>query len=417
MQKYKVWKETIFLSLAGVFTGILIGEIGLRVAKIEGVQKMPDYVDSAPTDFHTADPDLGWWHKPGASGWWTQEGKAFIQMNSAGLRDREHSKEKPKDTFRIAVLGDSFTEALQVPVEKTFWAEIEPKLAQCKALQGKKVEAINFGVHGYGTAQELIVLQKKVWDYAPDLVLLGFFNGNDVINNSRQLEYDPYRPFFVYKDGALVGDMSFRNLAPVDRNQYAVSWVDRLPGWLVNHSRILQLLKKSELNLKKEKLSKEFTRLSILNFKEPSDKTWQDAWQVTEGLLELMNQEVKQKAVPFFVFTIGDPMSVLPDPKARQTFTQTNKIQDLFYPDKRVKAVGDRAGFPVLNLSPTFQQYAEQKRVCLHGFDNAMLCQGHWNIEGHRLAGEILSSNVCQFLSNTSVSAPSTPEKQKKNNK
>jgi hypothetical protein len=117
-------------------------------------------------------------------------------------------------------------------------------------------------VQGYGTAQELIMLRKKVWDYSPDIVILAFFIGNDVINNSPKLEYDRYRPFFAYDaSGKLVPDMSFRNLAPIDRNERAVSFVDRMPSLIVNNSRILQVIKKVDLDRKKQRVIGGFYRV------------------------------------------------------------------------------------------------------------------------------------------------------------
>ena len=50
-------------------------------------------------------------------------------INSDGLRDREHAKRKPLGTFRVAVLGDSFTLATHVDVEKTYWSVLERYLA------------------------------------------------------------------------------------------------------------------------------------------------------------------------------------------------------------------------------------------------------------------------------------------------
>jgi GDSL-like Lipase/Acylhydrolase. len=137
-------------------------------------------------------------------------------------------KQKPPNTLRVAVLGDSFTEAIHVPVEQTFWSKLERKLGNCEAVKGRKnVEVINFGVQGYSTAQELMMLRKKVWDYSPDIVILAFFIGNDVINNSPKLEYDRYRPFFAYDaSGKLVPDMSFRQ-SGADRPQRKSSFLRR----------------------------------------------------------------------------------------------------------------------------------------------------------------------------------------------
>lgn len=405
MSKLKNLGVNLGLTLGGLFMGVVIGEVGLRVASIEGFQKIGDFVDSAPTGFHTSDPDLGWKLKPGVSGEWKGEGASFVQVNSEGLHDREHTKAKPPNTLRVAVLGDSFTEAIHVPVEQTFWSKLERKLGNCDAVKGRKnVEVINFGVQGYGTAQQLIMLRKKVWDYNPDIVVLAFYIGNDVINNSPKLEYDRYRPFFAYDaSGKLVPDMSFRNLAPIDRNERAVSFVDRLPGWIVNNSRILQVAKKADLDIKKRQLSKDFTALSAKNLQPPEDAAWREAWRVTEGLIVTMRNEVVQKKADFLVVTIGDPMQVGRDVKIRKDFMTHNNIQDLFYPNRRVEKLGEREGFPVLNLAEQFQGYTEKYQVCAHGFENSVPCGGHWNELGHRLASILINRNLCENLKQSQV--------------
>jgi hypothetical protein len=405
MSKLKNLGVNLGLTLGGLLMGVIIGEIGLRVASIEGFQKIGDFVDSAPTRFHTSDPDLGWKLKPGVSGEWKGEGVSFVRVNSEGLRDREHTKAKPPNTLRVAVLGDSFTEAIHVPVEQTFWSKLERKLGNCEAVKGRKnVEVINFGVQGYGTAQELIMLRKKVWDYNPDIVVLAFYIGNDVINNSPKLEYDRYRPFFAYDaNGKLVPDMSFRNLMPIDRNERAVSFVDRLPGWIVSNSRILQVAKKADLDIKKRQLSKDFTALSAKNLQPPEDAAWREAWRVTEGLIVTMRNEVVQKKVDFLVVTIGDPMQVGRDVKIRKDFMTQNNIQDLFYPNRRVEKLGEREGFRVLNLAEQFQGYTEKYQVCAHGFENSVPCGGHWNELGHRLASILINRNLCENLKQSQV--------------
>jgi len=400
MSKLKTLGVNLGLTLGGLLMGVIIGEIGLRVAGIEGYQKIADFADSAPTGFHTSDRDLGWKLKPGASGEWKGEGESFVRVNSQSLRDREHTKAKPPNTLRVAVLGDSFTEAIHVPIEQTFWSKLERKLGNCEAVKGrKKVEVINFGVQGYGTAQELIMLRKKVWDYHPDIVVLAFFIGNDVINNSPKLEYDLYRPFFVYDaSGKLVPDMSFRDRAPIDRNERAVSFVDRLPGWIVNNSRILQVAKKAELGIKKQQLSNDFTKLSAQNFQEPTDAVWENAWRVTEGLIVTMRDEVVQKNADFLVVTIGAPMQVERDAAMRKKFIEENKIQDLFYPNRRLDNLGITQGFRVLSLAEQFQGYTDKYQVCAHGFENYVPCGGHWNELGHRLASIKINQNLCQQL-------------------
>ena len=64
---------------------------------------------------------------------------------------------------------------------------MEEKLNVCKNNKYKKIETINFGVTEYGTTQELLTLQHEVWNYDPDIILLAFFSGNDVADNSKLL--------------------------------------------------------------------------------------------------------------------------------------------------------------------------------------------------------------------------------------
>jgi len=93
--------------------------------------------------------------RPRAEGWSQSEGKAYIKINSAGLRDREHTKVKPANTLRVAILGDSYAEAMQLSMKDAFWTVLERELGKCPEVDGRQVEVINFGVAGYGTAQEL----------------------------------------------------------------------------------------------------------------------------------------------------------------------------------------------------------------------------------------------------------------------
>ena len=50
-----------------------------------------------------------------------------FETNSHGMRDREYSPEKPPNTFRIAVVGDSFTMGSGVAIEDVFHSRIESR--------------------------------------------------------------------------------------------------------------------------------------------------------------------------------------------------------------------------------------------------------------------------------------------------
>ena len=123
-----------------------------------------------------------------------------VSVNAEGFRDRDHAREKPPGTYRVALLGDSFVEAIQVPFEDSITAVLQRRLER----HGVKVETINFGVSGSGTARQYLALREYGLRYQPDLVLL-FLVGNDISDNSRRLKGAPYYPYpLLTQDGKLL---------------------------------------------------------------------------------------------------------------------------------------------------------------------------------------------------------------------
>ena len=104
MTKAKRFLTKLALILFGLLMGAIIAELGLRASGY-----------SYP-GFYMPDATRGHALIPGMEGWYRKEGEAYVRINSAGQRDRERTKAKPADTIRIAVIGDSYAEAFQVPV-------------------------------------------------------------------------------------------------------------------------------------------------------------------------------------------------------------------------------------------------------------------------------------------------------------
>ena len=119
-----------FLTLIiGVVFAMVVLEIGLRIAGY-----------SSP-EFYETDPVLGYRLIPGMSGWYSREGRGWVEINSDGFRDIEHGVQKPPDVYRIAVIGDSYVEALQVDRDKSFANYLPPALANCGPLGGRNPAA------------------------------------------------------------------------------------------------------------------------------------------------------------------------------------------------------------------------------------------------------------------------------------
>jgi hypothetical protein len=406
------------LVLAGVAIAFLVAEAAVRISGL------------ARVSLYTWDADRGWGLKPGAAGWQREEGAGFVSVNSAGFRGPQWMIAKPPDTLRVAVVGDSFTEAPQVAYEQTFCAVAEHALGGCKGLGARKIQLMNFGTDAYGTAQELVTLHRHIWQYSPDMVVLAFFSGNDLRNNSTVLESDKCRPFYVFEGGKLVLG------GPFERSRlFYLSCMMRFES---RHSQVLNLIGDAKSDIRSKIKAKQAERPSAGASKPaaraptpatssieggvmrvaagqpaalgheagiedniyhpPATPVWQDAWQVTEGIITMMARETAAHHVPLLVVTLANPPQIYPSPVVRGYYMQTYGSTDIFYPDERIKTLGEREGFAVLNLAAPMQAYADEHHVFLAGFKDTKLGVGHWNADGHRLAGELIAEKICEIL-------------------
>ena len=403
----------VLLVLVGFLLGGLVAEIALRI------------VGYSYPEFYALDQSRGYALRPHAEGWYRKEGEAYVRINSDGLRDQEHSLSKPPDTIRIAVLGDSYPEALSVSLADAFWSVLEKKLQECDFFPGKKIKILNFGVSGYGTAQELLTLREQAWKYSPDIVMLAVTTNNDVTDNLRILKKSDEIPYFVYQANQLKLDDSFKNSRPFRLRQSGIS---RFGRWLRDHSRVVQAVTQGHHGFKillsswrarrsqeaqppstspvranrngeqkPDQLSRtdELGGADNLVYLEPAEAVWNDAWRVTEGLILEMRNEVTTHGAKFVVVTLSNGPQVLPDPNGRENFKNRLGITNLFYPDDRIKSLAAREGFPVVTLAPELQEFAQHNNAFLHGFGED-IGNGHWNATGHRVAGELIAKKMCE---------------------
>ena len=126
--------------------------------------------------FLTPDRHVGWKHPKDFSFFWNGrnpyciEFRVQVTTNSFGFRDKPRVRHKPPGTVRIAVLGDSFIEAIQVPLEQSVTALLEARLGA--HLRPSTVEVLNFGVSNYGVGQYLLLYDAEVRAFDPDYVVV-----------------------------------------------------------------------------------------------------------------------------------------------------------------------------------------------------------------------------------------------------
>jgi hypothetical protein len=100
-----------------------------------------------------------------------------VSTNSWGLRGKEIALEKPQGTKRILILGDSYTFGLYVDDNETYPAVLENLYRQ----ESKKVEVINAGyADGWSPDEHYAWLVNQGMKFQPDVVIYGFFIGNDI---------------------------------------------------------------------------------------------------------------------------------------------------------------------------------------------------------------------------------------------
>jgi lysophospholipase L1-like esterase len=106
------------------------------------------------------------------------------------VRSSDVEERKTAGTFRIVVLGDSIAAAhpIRVGRQPSFADELERRLNE----RGGRTEVLDFGTDGYGALQEARLLETRVSDFEPDLVLVEYCL-NDPVNS--------YTPTVWFLDG------------------------------------------------------------------------------------------------------------------------------------------------------------------------------------------------------------------------
>jgi len=159
----------LLLACASVLAAALALEGALRVF---WPQELPFF-----SGLFVEDPAVGMRHVPHTRAPMGSEsgGPVTVRINSRGYRGPEYAWDAPA-RFRILGLGDSFAFGFGVKEEDTYLARLE------RALAAGRVEVINAGLAGMGPDNEARLLAADGPRLRPDLVLVGFFVGNDLID-------------------------------------------------------------------------------------------------------------------------------------------------------------------------------------------------------------------------------------------
>jgi hypothetical protein len=145
-------------------------------------------------------------------------------VNARGYRGALHPYEKTPGKTRLLMLGDSVTFGSWVRDFETFSFLLEER--------SDRYEVVNLAVEGYGTDQELLVLEQEGLRYHPDVVVLNVCDANDPSDNFSGWRSRP-KPHFTWDGRRLVLHDDYLRLSPALR---AIQW-------LADESQVLNRLR------------------------------------------------------------------------------------------------------------------------------------------------------------------------------
>ena len=300
--------QKIFLVCLAVLLAFGIVEIFLRIVDATGEKR--DNVESVQCKI--LDPILVHSFVPLSSCQVkAAEWDVSYKINSHSLRDVEHSWEKPENTYRILIVGDSYTEGQGVEIEETYSKVLEKKLNESL---DKNIEVIIAGIAGWSPLPEYLYLGKYGIDYHPDLVILMFnttdfsdeyFHESVLTSEARRLlsEGSSSDEIFSSDDLEVFDIVTKENLALTGKR----ALINKFKVFLTKNFEIfkrLEVIKKS-FERKTQIKSVKNNAMAITNLEKPED--YDDAFiRPKKNILRIKKLiEENDSSLLFVVFPLG----------------------------------------------------------------------------------------------------------------
>ena len=399
------YSKKIFLIFFGFILAILFLELFIRIS----INFLPSNYLPTYGIYQKSSSIIGQKLVPNSKGVWNREGFSKVEINSKGWNDYERNYQKSEKSIRIAIVGDSFIEALQVDKSNAVGQVMELWLNNnCDSISDDYTfEVLSFGVSGWGTAQMYLTIRDEVILYKPDYVVLAFFPGNDLKNNIYELELNPYRPYFELKNDDLVLSRSPVTDTNLKREIYR---------FFRDNLIIVQLIRESvanlfwEISLQKQikDINNEFTNDYDKKIKLIDDATWGNSldskfvinsWALLESFLLKISKDLKTNNSELLTLVVSRAEVVDYEEEYVKKMAKDNNISNIFYPEQRLEDFGKQNNIHIISISRYMSDWNWNKHNQLtnfHGF-NETLGSGHWNENGHKFTGDIIGKNICQL--------------------
>ena len=360
--------------------------------------------------------EYGYYHTPNYTARFrSKEFSTQFTYNSYGMKDKEYSIAKPGGIYRIAFFGDSMIEAEQVNYEKNFIYLFQEQIDSIKEKKSYNTEMMNFGCGGYSTALSYLLYTYLGKRFSPDVVVLCFFPGNDISDNSIELasksmgfdlKYPP-RPFYKINDSGGLEPLPF-----VDYSDYlSLPFKLGVKNFLYNNSAfyrfirsqihssfgIYNLMMKIGISSKREiKKRKDIIPVNYAVFY-PGEytKEWQEAWDITEKIIHKFNSDCIKENIKFVLVNI--PTSEMVNSSYYRMTLEKYPIMgkyniDIDYPSKRLQGFCDNNHIPFIDLTGDIRGLKTGDKSLYFKDDR------HLSAQGHKIVADILFNKYIEYF-------------------
>jgi len=384
----------IFIMCAGTLLICLsVSEIAVRIISPQSDLRRRDL-------FFQYEPFIGFEGIPNKKGAFaTRSFKTIVTLNNEGFRDYNHDKINTQNKFRIVTLGDSFTWGHGVNNDQIFMKVLE-KI-------NPNIETINMGGSGGDPPTSLKGYMTRGINYEHNVVLLGFYIGNDIVAYYPKDDDSPPQWGFDSEDKfALIGKV--KSPEEVDRirreseERYSPTkkrnFKKRITYWIVRHFQLYTFIDNSRdycSNVLKGSVL--YTRIlkyfgienkgayGFLDYcreKDPEDVEY--GWKLLTETLKTMKDYARQMSAKLYVVFIPHDVQTsqeLYERTARKYGYNTLEF-DLEKPNRKLAALCDKLGIGSLDLLPSMKEETSKGNRFYFKRD------GHWNADGHRFAAK-----------------------------
>lgn len=395
------WLYRLIALNIGLLLACGVLEIAMRIMMAQQVSAFQERVAADPTNIYNLfepDPELGWRHRPGAevtvSSLEDQE-PFTIRINEQGLYDLDYPYERPAGGARLLVIGDSYTEAVQVPLHERSFQALEDRF---RAAGETPYEIIEMGVARYSPAQYYRVYLSEGRPYDPDVVIVMLYLGNDLQemhpDSGHSIVLGLAERTFQYtlEDGMLVAlsEDDWRPPSGSSRVRAPMPVTRRLHAWLMKRSTLYSLVASRApetpaghtLGLAGGDIphAAHFQR----GYTDPLDA---QIWPIFEAVLLALRDEVEADGAEFAVVIAPEMYAIHPEWYFEE-YPAFDGQRDLFDPDKLEKEVAallDAHGIQSFSLTPALRDAAQDSDAPLYYRSNA-----HWTLAAHHAVTEAL---------------------------